>query len=297
MIGELAALGASISWAIAPILYREALLSTKPISANIVRCATNAGVMVVFLLIFGLAGTLAALPMKTMLLVIVSGVIGLAVGDTLYMVGLKYVGVSRAVPLAATYPLFSLIWATALLGQALSIVEVVGAFVIVFGIWLLTREKSRKNTGAKGRLAFIGIAVSLATAVVWSVSITMMNVAVSDVTTLSANYAVITLRIASVALLFMLLAPFIDKEHGFIKMKRSTVLALCIGGLIANGVGWLLLNYSFLNTTLTRATVISSTSPLFAAVAGFTLFREKMTTKAVLGAVAIVAGICIIFIL
>ena len=187
-----------------------------------------------------------------MLLVIVSGVIGLAVGDTLYMIGLKYVGVSRAVPLAATYPLFSLIWATALLGQALSIVEVVGAVVIVFGIWLLNREKNRENTGVKGRLALIGLAVSLATAVVWSVSITMMKVAVSDVTTLGANYAIITLRIASVALLFMLLAPFIDKEHGFIKMKRSTVIALCIGGLVANGVGWLLLNYSFLNTTLTR---------------------------------------------
>jgi drug/metabolite transporter (DMT)-like permease len=297
MIGELAALGASLCWAIAPILYREALLSTKPVSANIVRCATNAGVMVVLLLIFGLAGTLARLPLNTMILVIVSGAVGLGIGDTLYMLGLKYVGVSRAVPLAATYPLFGLIWATTLLGQPLSIVEVVGAVVIIFGIWLLSREKRREDTGIKGRLVFIGLAVSLATAVVWSVSITMMNVAVSGETALGANYAIITLRIASVALLLMLLAPFIDKEHGFLKMKRSTVIALCIGGLVANGVGWLLLNYSFLNTTLTRATVISSTSPLFAAVAGFTLFHEKMTTKAVLGAIAIVAGICIIFIL
>jgi drug/metabolite transporter (DMT)-like permease len=95
----------------------------------------------------------------------------------------------------------------------------------------------------------------------------------------------------------LLLAPFIDKERGFIKMKRNTIIALCVGGLVANGVGWLLLNYSFLNTSLTRATVISSTSPLFASIAGFTLLHEKMTTKAVLGAVAIVVGICLIFIL
>ena len=297
MIGEIAALGASISWAIAPILYRKALLSTKPLSANIVRCATNAGVLVAFLLIFGLAGTLAALPMKTMVLVIVSGVIGLGVGDTLYMIGLKYVGVSRAVPLAATYPLFSLIWATTLLGQPLSIVEVAGALIILFGILLLSREKSREEAGVKGRLVFIGLTVSLVTAVIWSVSISMMNVAVLGVTTLGANYAIITLRIASIALFFMLLAPFIDKEHGFIKMKRSTIAALCVGGLVANGVGWLLLNYSFQYTSLTRAVPISSTSPLFAAVAGFMLFHEKMTTKAVLGATAIVAGICIIFIL
>jgi DME family drug/metabolite transporter len=297
MIGELAALGAALSWAVAPILYRKALLNTKPISANIVRCATNAGVLVAALLLLGNVGALTALPMGTVVLVVVSGVIGLGLGDTLYMIGLKYVGVSRAVPLAATYPLFSLVWATLLLGQPLSLAVVLGAAVIICGIWLLSREKGDENTGTKGRLAFIGIVVSLVTAVVWSVSITMMDVAVSGVTSFGANYAIVTLRIASVALFFVLLAPFLDGEHGFLKMKRSAVIGLCVGGLVANGVGWLLMNYSFLNISLTRATPISSTSPLFAAIAGFMLFHEKMTTKAVLGAIAIVAGIALIFIL
>jgi drug/metabolite transporter (DMT)-like permease len=296
MIGELAALGAALSWAIAPILYRKALVNTKPISANIVRCATNAGVLVAALLLLGNLGALTALPMKTVVLVVVSGLIGLGIGDTLYMVGLKYIGVSRAVPLAATYPLFSLVWATFLLGQPVSYAAVLGAAVIIVGIWLLSREKSDEQAGVKDRLVFIGIVVSLVTAVVWSVSITMMDVAVSNVTSLSANYAIITLRIASVALFFMLLAPFLDREHGFLKMKRSAVIGLCVGGLVANGVGWLLMNYSFLNISLARATPISSTSPLFAAVAGFMLFHEKMSTKAVLGAIAVVAGIALIFI-
>lgn len=297
MIGELAALGAALSWAIAPILYRKALVNTKPISANIVRCATNAGVLVAALLLLGNLSALTTLPMDTVVLVVVSGLIGLGIGDTLYMVGLKYVGVSRAVPLAATYPLFSLIWATFLLGQPLSLASVLGAAVIILGIWLLSREKSAENAGVKGRLVFIGLVVSLVTAVIWSVSITMMDVAVSNVTSLGVNYAIVTLRIASVALFFMLLAPFIDREHGFLKMKRSTLIGLCVGGLVANGVGWLLMNYSFLNISLARATPISSTSPLFAAITGFMLFHEKMTTKAVLGAIAIVAGICLIFIL
>ena len=297
MIGELAALGASLSWAIAPILYTKALLNTKPISANIVRCATNAGVLVAALLLLGQAGALAALPTRTMVLVVTSGVVGLGVGDTLYMVGLKFVGVSRAVPLAATYPLFSLIWATLLLHQQLTIAAVLGAAVIVLGIWLLSREKAGQKTIVKSRLALIGLSVSLVTAVIWSVSITMMNVAVSGVTSLGANYAIVTLRIASVALFFILLAPFLDREHGFLKIKRNAVVALCIGGLIANGVGWLLLNYSFLNTSLTHAVPISSTSPLFAAIAGFMLFHERMTKEAVLGATAIVAGICLIFLL
>jgi len=297
MIGELAALGASVSWAIAPILYAKALLNTKPISANIVRCATNAGILVAALLLLGQAGALVSLPTRTIILVVISGVVGLGIGDTLYLVGLKYVGVSRAVPLAAAYPLFSLIWATFLLDQQLTLASVLGATVIVLGIWLLSRERGDQKRVVKSRLALTGLTVSLVTAVIWSVSITMMNVAVSGVTSLGANYAIVTLRIASVALFFVMLAPFLDKEHGFLRMNRSAVAALCVGGIVANGIGWLLLNYSFLNTSLTRAVPISSTSPLFAAVAGFMLFHEKMTKEAVLGATAIVAGICLIFIL
>ena len=295
MIGELAALGAAVSWAIAPILYRKALASTKPISANIVRCATNAAVLVALLLLLGQIGALTALPISTVIIVIVSGIIGLGIGDTLYMIGLKHVGVSRAVPLAATYPLFSLVWATFLLHQPISLTAIAGAIVIVCGIWLLSREKNDENSGVKNKLVLIGIVGSLVTAVIWSVSITLMDVAVSNVNTLNGNYAIITLRIASIALFLGLLAPFLDRGHDFLKMKRNTIIGLCVGGLVANGVGWLLMNYSFLNISVARAVPISSTSPLFAALAGFMLFHEKMTTKTVLGAIAVVAGIALIF--
>jgi drug/metabolite transporter (DMT)-like permease len=299
MIGELAALGAAISWAIAPILYRKALLNTKPISANIVRCATNAGVLVAVLLLLGKAGVLAALPSWVLAIVVLSGIIGLGIGDTLYMYGLKSLGVSRAVPLAATYPLSSLVWAVFLLGQPLSVTALVGAAAILVGIWLLSRQKAEETAVVKGKAAWLGIAACLTTALVWSVSITLMDVAVSTsgVVGLDANYAIVTLRIASMALFLLLLAPFVDKAHGFLKMKRRTVILLCIGGLVANGLGWLLMNYSFLDIAEAQAVPISSTSPLFAALAGFVLFREKATVKTVLGAVAIVAGIILIFII
>ncbi len=297
MIGELAALGAAISWAIAPILYRQALTNIKPISANIVRCATNAGVLFAILILSGLFGALTSLPTETIIVVVVSGVIGLGIGDTLYMIGLKQAGISRAVPLAATYPLFALIWSTVLLHQPLLPIEVLGAGIILCGIWLLSRERNAEGTSLKTKLVFSGIVVSLVTAIVWSVSITLMEVATCSVSTLSGNYAMITLRIASVAVFFMMLAPFLDRQRGFLKMKRGTILVMCVGGLVANGVGWLLMNYSFLNSSVASAVPISSTSPLFAAVAGFMLFQEKMTARAVLGAIAIVVGICLIFIL
>ena len=298
MLGEFAALGAAISWAVAPILYRKALANASPVSANIVRCVTNAAVLVVILAGLGLTGTLTSLPVQVIAVVVVSGIIGLGVGDTLYMVGLKSVGVARAVPLAATYPLFSLLWAT-LLGEPVTAVAATGTVVILLGIWLLSREIGDSTIHFRGRAVAWGVAASLLTAVVWSVSITLMDFAVTMpgvVSGLEVNYAVVTVRIAGMALLMLALAPLLDRKHGFLKLSWRTVALLCVGGLAANGLGWLLMNHSFLNIDVSQAVPISSTTPLFSTLAGFLFFREKLTRNNTLGAVLVVAGVVLIFI-
>lgn len=299
MLGEFAALGAAISWAVAPILYRKALTNASPVSANIVRCVTNAAVLVVILAGLGLTGTLTSLPVQVVAVVVMSGIIGLGVGDTLYMVGLKSVGVARAVPLAATYPLFSLLWATLLLGEPVTAAAVAGTIVILLGIWLLSRERGDSTIHFRGSAVARGVAASLLTAVVWSVSITLMDFAVtmpSVVSGLGVNYAVVTVRIAGMALLMTALAPLLDRKHGFLKLSWRTVALLCVGGLVANGLGWLLMNYSFLNIAVSQAVPISSTTPLFSTLAGFLFFREKLTRDNTLGAVLVVAGVVLIFI-
>jgi drug/metabolite transporter (DMT)-like permease len=298
ILGELAALGAAISWAVAPILYRRALFKMKPIPANIIRCASNAAVLVIILFAFGKASAIASLPLEAVAVIVASGVIGLGVGDTLYMIGLNSVGVARAVPLAAAYPLFSFVWATFLLGEPLTATAVLGAFVILLGIWLLSKEKNQNAADAKGKFAFRGVIASLAAAVAWSVSITLMNVVVTmtRMNSLDVNYAVVTTRIAAIAVFMLALSPVLDRSRGFLKAKRSTLIELCVGGLVANGVGWLLMNYSFLNIIEAQAVPISSTTPLFSAIAGFALFHEKMTVSNTLGAMVVVAGIFLIFI-
>jgi DME family drug/metabolite transporter len=299
MLGEFAALGAAISWAVAPILYRKALANASPVSANIVRCVTNAAVLVVILAGLGLTGTLTSLPVQVVAVVVVSGIIGLGVGDTLYMVGLKSVGVARAVPLAATYPLFSLLWATLLLGEPVTAAAVAGTVVILLGIWLLSRERGDSTIHFRRSAVAWGVAASLLTAVVWSVSITLMDFAVTMpgvVSGLGVNYAVVTVRIAGMALLMLALAPLLDRKHGFLKLSWRTVALLCVGGLVANGLGWLLMNYSFLNIAVSQAVPISSTTPLFSTLAGFLFFREKLTRDNTLGAVLVVAGVVLIFI-
>ena len=56
------------------------------------------------------------------------------------------------------------------------------------------------------------------------------------------------------------------------------------------------MNYRFLNIAESQAVPISSTTPLFSTLAGFAFFREMMTRNNVFGALAVVVGVGLIFV-
>jgi DME family drug/metabolite transporter len=295
MIGELAALGAAISWTFSAILYKKALQRTKPISANIIRLSCTAAILLVFLIAVDKLPVLTSLSTSIIVLAVVSGIIGLGLGDTLYLSSLNLIGVSRAVPITCTYPLFGLLWAALLSKEYVTLGVGLGTFAIVLGIWLLSYEKESSLLGMSKKALVKGATMALATALLWSVSISMMDLAVEGTRTLDQALVVNTLRASVIALLFLVLSPIVDRERGFLKVDKKTVVTLTAGGLVALGIGWFFLTYSFTLTMASRAIPISSTTPLFSALADVALLREKVTAKSALGSVLIVGGIFLAF--
>jgi DME family drug/metabolite transporter len=295
MIGEFAALGAAISWTVSALLYRKALSETKPVSANIVRLTLTSAVLLAFLVATGMLGVLASLPTNVVVLAGVSGIIGLGLGDTLYMISLKMIGVTRAVPVTCTYPLFNLLWVALLAGEPITWSVALGAVVIVLGIWLLSLEGEKDTLDAQKKVLGRGLAVALATALLWSVSIAMMGLAVKETPNLGDAFAINTIRILTIAVSFAISAPIVDRGLGFLKMRRRTVVTLIAGGIVALGLGWFLLSISFIDTLQSRAVPISSATPLFSTLAGILILHEKVNVKNVMGSIMIVAGVFIIF--
>jgi DME family drug/metabolite transporter len=296
MIGELAALGAAVCWTVSAILYKEGLRSLKPVSANIVRLASTSVFLIGCIFVLGKIELLASLPLNIAVLATVSGILGLGLGDTLYMVSLKRIGVARAVPITCTYPLFTLLWTALLLNEPLKLQIILGALAIVFGIWLLSREKEASDSSRKKNL-LKGVGAALATAAFWSVSITMMNMAVTLPETDSLDYAFVinALRVSSIAVFMLVFAPLIDRSTSFLRMNRKTLASIVSGGVVALALGWFFLAASFLYVPESQAVPISSTSPLFSAIAGIAFLREKVTAKIVAGSAVIVVGIFLIF--
>jgi DME family drug/metabolite transporter len=296
MIGELAALGAAVSWTVSAILYKKALQRTKPIPANIIRLSCTAAILLVFLVVVGRLGALTSLPSSIIVLAALSGIIGLGFGDTLYLSSLNLIGVSRAVPITCTYPLFGLLWAASLSKEDITLAVGLGTLAIVLGVWLLSYEKESSSLGIPKKTLIKGAIMALMTALLWSVSISMMDLAVEETRTLDQALVVNTLRASAIAFLFLVLSPIVDRERSFLKVDKKTVITLIAGGLVALGVGWFFLTYSFTLTMASRAIPISSTTPLFSTVASVVLLHEKVTPRNLAGSTVIVLGICLIFI-
>lgn len=294
MIGELAALGAAISWTVSALFYRKALEEASPISANIIRLTLTGSILLLLLVFLGKLTVLTTLPLELVLLASASGIIGLGLGDTLYFMSLKWIGVARAVPLTCIYPLFSVLWAVFLVGERITLAVVLGAVVIVLGILFLGQD-SQANTTDTRKALIVGMVVALATAAVWSVSITMMDVAVKESPDIDHALIINTIRVITVAAVLLASSPIIDKKLGFLKLRKRTVAALIAGGIAALGVGWFFLSYSFTVTSQARAVPISSTTPLFSTLAGILLLREKVTAHNVFGSIMVVVGIFLLF--
>ena len=296
MMGELAALGAAICWTVSAMFYKEALSKANPISINIVRCACTSIILVACLVVIGKLGILVDLRLYAVVLAGVSGVIGLGLGDTSYLASLKLIGVARAVPITCTYPLLNLLLAVFLQGETVSLQVVFGTVAIVFGIWLISQE-GKAASGLRKKVLVRGVVCALATAVLWAVSIDMINMAVTLPERLSLDHAlaVNTVRVLAVAVFLLALAPVIDRKFGFMKMQRRTLAALIGGGIVALALGWFFLTFSFLHIPQSHAVPISSTTPLFATISAMVFLHEKVTAKNVAGSVVIVLGIFLIF--
>jgi transporter family protein len=99
----------------------------------------------------------------------------------------------------------------------------------------------------------------------------------------------------AVAVTFFAVSPIMDRGLGFLKMNRKTIATLITGGIVALGLGWFFLSYSFVETLESRAVPISSTTPLFSTLTSIVLLHEKVTAKNAAGSTIIVIGIFLIF--
>ena len=150
MIGELAAVGAALSWAISSLIAKPLTMRFESLSLNALRTTVAWSVVFIFLALTGRIAEISAINLSSVAYIIGSGIVGLVIGTTLYLKALSLGDISKVYPVSySCWLLITTFIAAIFLGEAITWLTIVGALVVILGIFLLAGSQSSNRRQAE----------------------------------------------------------------------------------------------------------------------------------------------------
>lgn len=282
MFEELVGLSPAICWALSPIFYSRGLRNLSPVVGNFLRALPATIITFVSTtLILGIDKTFY-LPTNAYIVLLLSGVIGLGLGDLLYLLSIKRIGPSPSITITSTYPLLTILISFLFLGENITFYVLAGTVLVVLGITII----SRKNGGR--RVDLVGIGLATLAALLWSISITLVGSISGSAHPLTENlWRTVGYILAAILILF-----FNRKNESF-RLERTSIVHITLGGVVALNLGWASYIYSIELIGLSKATTLSSVSPIFTATTEF-LLERKFRLNVFLGTFLTTIGIVLV---
>ncbi len=134
----------AIIWGLNPIFEKLSLVKASPFTVVTLRFTFMASCLLVVSLATGKYREFSNVDGKTILWIFLAGFLGGVVGLSIYFFVLKQDLTSHVVPIIATYPLFTALFAFIFLNESLSILRVIGIVLVVLGLIFINWN----NTGS-----------------------------------------------------------------------------------------------------------------------------------------------------
>jgi drug/metabolite transporter (DMT)-like permease len=266
----------------------------EPLTLNFIRCLGAALFLWLLIPFHPGTGGLSQIPPATLLLLVFSALLGMSVGDTLYIRGLKLIQVTLAFPIAqSATPLLTVSVAFLFLGEAFSPWFVFGTFLAVSGICLAAVPEGATFRSLRAPLEKrgTGVGLILIASLFWTVSIAFLKLGLQQTDPFLAN----GIRLPVSALALMPLA-FFEKTAPATSTQSPWRLWLlgAFSGVLAFGVGGALFLTAIREAGAGKAMVLTSCAPLFGLPISLFFLKERVTLRIVAGTLLMVLGVAFI---
>lgn len=291
-VGELSALGSAVLWASSSVLLRTQTTHMPVLLLNALRLVFAS--IVVWMLAIGLGQTahLASVPIESLGGLLASVVVGMAIGDSLNLRAMHAIGVSRAMPIASSYPILTAILATVWLGEPLTPRIVLGIVLVVAGVYIIAFPIRGRTVGqpiAPTSNTHVGVALALGASVCWALSTVVVRPALEHVDPILAN----GIRLPVACLILLTLSAGRRKSGDTWRIGiRSTSILACSGAMSGfSGALWLVgVRYA----GAAKAATLSSTTPIFAGPLAALFLGERLTPQIGIGTICSVVGVWLV---
>jgi drug/metabolite transporter (DMT)-like permease len=285
-VGALCALGSALSWAVTSLLVRSLTPPFGTLTVNAVRTTLCAAIVLAWALATSSLAALAAMSIGHLLLLTLSIVFAIAIGDTIFFDSTRALGLGRAMTISMSYPLVAALLAAALLGERLTPAIVVGGLLTFAGLVLIVSRR-RDEPVVPGR--WRGVAGAFVAALSWGISVVALRPALEVMDPIAAQ--AVRLPLAA-AMLWGL--PWTWRDAPAIARASRTVGVRLVVLSAVTAASSVMYVAAVKHAGVAVATVLSSTAPLFAVPLGMIFLGERLPRIAVVGAIVAVAGIVVL---
>ncbi len=291
MIGELGGLGSAAAWAVVSTVMRSMANRINPIMVNGLNSTFAAFTVAVLLVLLGHASLLLATPLTNVALIVASGMIGQGLGNASFVTSMKMIGASRAMPISSIQPLMTTVLAAVILGERVTWLQVVGTLLVLAAVYLLAFPHGPLGnvrsllSGADRR----GLMLAIGTAACWASATVMLREGLVGVDLLSANF----MRMTVAATMLLSIQAVTSKRRALQGADRRVLVTLALTGALAatSSFGYLTaVSYA----GAAKASVLTSTSPLFGLPLSVFVLHEKVNRRIATGSLVCVLGIWLV---
>jgi drug/metabolite transporter (DMT)-like permease len=291
-LGAIAALGSAASWAIGAFLFKALGEVLSPLAMTLSKGVCSLLLLGAAMLLLGVT----PMDARALALLAASGVIGIAIGDTLFFRALQGLGAQPLLVLMVVGQVLTVGLAVLFLGESLTIAAAIGIAFVLSGVVIVIRSTTA-DEGQTTKLA--GVIYGLLAVTCMAVGIVLAKVGIGPsgdgiketfvrdsiqetfVRMLAGTLGVLGYGVATRQVTGWI-KPFRDKR--LVGRFVRAVAAITFGGF------WLGM-VALKHTTVAVASTLTSTEPAFGLLIGAVIFREKVRAQAVLGTALTFMGV------
>ncbi len=281
-LGGFFALSSAFLWAAASLIWNQ--LSRQyitPVSISLGKALTA----ICYFLFLALFMGYSMPENKICLMLVLSGLLGISIGDTAFFYSLKHLGPRRSVLLTVFIPMLTALLASLFLGERLSFLQWMGMFVCVCGTAVVIMEHIPDDASFNKKIGIIWGCVSITAC---AASILISKSALSSAGAFEAS----VLRLGA-GVIGLLLYGIIKK--GYFKevaslLRPDLVGTLFLGSFFGTFLGIWFFILSLKYTLVSISTVLNGMSPVFILPLSCLLLKEKVSKRTVYGTIIAVLG-------
>lgn len=250
MIGIFAALGAAYAGTLASFLFRE---QTKYFSASQINLIKS---LISFLIFFPALFSIDLFSnFKNIIILIISGCLGIAVGDTFFLSALKRIGTRKTLTIEATSPVLANILGSLLINESISLQAWIGTLIVTLSLIGISIDKTADNDfnlRLKTKYGFLYAIISVLCTVIAAI-LSRIVLSSSDLSPLQSSelrlFGSLVILIAFVRIDFKKINNNIPKKSklnlllaSFLGTNIELLLQQTVFKFLTVGLGWTLLS-------------------------------------------------------